>query len=299
MRRGLPAVLFLLLTLFAGGSAVALNLAIGRMVEVPEATARRPSVAARDVEPDGRPARALTADQYLDGIMGRNLFDVAIIDLWAARRPSASGDSVALTELRVKLLGVIVADPEVYSSALIADEDSTELPRAYSIGDILHAREVVSIEKQRVGLKKEDGTIEYVTMDGALVRSTASSEPSSDDGADSGEVREVADGKYEVSKETFDKNINDLEGISRMGRALLHRGPDGEFDGYRLSAIRRGTLADQLGIKNGDIIHSVNGEPLNSVQSAMNAYNTMKSQSNFCFEISRRGSPQQLCYDVR
>ena len=97
----------------------------------------------------------------------------------------------------------------------------------------------------------------------------------------------------------FDKYINDLEGISRMGRALLHRGPDGEFDGYRLSAIRRNTLADQLGIKNGDIIHSVNGQPLTSVQSAMGAYNTLKSEGNFCFEITRRGSPVELCYDVR
>ena len=66
-----------------------------------------------------------------------------------------------------------------------------------------------------------------------------------------------------------------------------------------LSAIRRGTLADQLGIKNGDIIHSVNGESLNSMQAAMNAYNTMKTQSSFCFEISRRGTPTELCYDVR
>ena len=102
-----------------------------------------------------------------------------------------------------------------------------------------------------------------------------------------------------VSKDVFDKYINDLEGISRMGRALLHRGADGEFDGYRLSAIRRNTLADQLGIKNGDIIHAVNGQPLNSVQSAMNAYNTLRTDSSFCFEISRRGSPTELCYEVR
>ena len=101
-----------------------------------------------------------------------------------------------------------------------------------------------------------------------------------------------------VSKDVFDKYINDLEGISRMGRALLHRGPDGEFDGYRLSAIRRNTLADQLGIKNGDIIHAVNGQSLNSVQSAMNAYNTLRTDSSFCFEISRRGSPTELCYEV-
>lgn len=300
-RRGLPAVLFLLLTAFAGGSAFALNLLVARVAEVPQTSTSRPTVASRPDPDRTRPARALTVDQYLDGIMGRNLFDVATIDAWAARKPSATGGgTVARTELRVKLLGTIVAEPDTYSSALIVDEDSSALARAYSIGDELHEREIVSIEDDRVGLKKEDGSIEYVTMDGGRVRSIASDEPSSGETSDETDgVREVTEGKYEVSRELFEKNINDLESISRMGRALLHRGPDGEFDGYRLSAIRRGTLADQLGIKNGDIIHSVNGEPLNSVQAAMNAYNTMKTQTNFCFEISRRGSPTQLCYDVR
>ena len=301
MRRWLPAVLFVLVTLFVGGSAVALNLVIARVVEVPETRADHPSVASRgDSEGSGRPARALSAEQYLDGIMGRNLFDVATIDAWAARRRrAAGGDAMARTELHVKLLGTMVAELESFSSALIADEDATGiLPRAYAIGDELHEREVISIEEDRVGLKKPDGTIEYVTMEGGPARSIASDE-SGEPSEDTEGVREVSEGKYEVSRDVFDKNINDLEGISRMGRALLHRGPDGEFDGYRLSAIRRGTIADQLGIKNGDIIHAVNGESLNSVQSAMNAYNTMKTQTNFCFEISRRGSPTQLCYDVR
>jgi general secretion pathway protein C len=298
--RGLPALLFLLLSVVAGGSAFAVNLLIGRLAAVPEAGSNRPSVASRsDAARAGRTTGALSVEQYLDGIMGRNLFDVAIIDAWAARRPSAGGgDAMARTELHVRLLGTMVADPESFSSALIVEEDSADLPRAYSIGDELHEREVVSIEHDRVGLKKADGSIEYVTMDGGPVRSIASdtTEPG---GEEAEGVREVAEGKYEVDRATFDKYINDLEGISKMGRALLHRGPDGEFDGYRLSAIRRGTIADMLGIKNGDIIQSVNGESLNSVQSAMGAYNTMKTQSNFCFEISRRGSPTQLCYDVR
>jgi hypothetical protein len=35
------------------------------------------------------------------------------------------------------------------------------------------------------------------------------------------------------------------------------------------------------------------------MQGAMEAYNSMKTQQNFCFTVSRRGSPSELCYDVR
>ena len=180
-------------------------------------------------------------------------------------RPPSVGrrDDLAPSQLKVKLLGTMVADPEEYSSALIAEESSPDLPSSYSIPRHDQDREVVSIENTQVGLKGPDGKIEYLLLEGGELTQTVAAgdgEPT----AEGEGVDQIGDNKFSVSKDVFDKYINDLEGISRMGRALLHRGPDGEFDGYRLSAIRRNTLADQLGIKNGDIIHAVNGQPLNS-----------------------------------
>lgn len=300
-RLGGWAVFLVLTTLLSAGAAFALNLAIGRMVvpeEVPETPAL--AVANQGDAPGSRAAaarpRGLTVEQYLEGIMRRNLFDQNVIATWNPQPVGGGGESVAKTELHVKLLGTIVARPETLSSALMVDEDKKDLPKAYSIGHKLYDRIVVSIEKDRVGLQKRDGTIEYVTMNDGVVRTVAS-----DDAAGEGVegVTQSGENKFTVSKDLFDKSISDLEGLSKMGRALLHRGPDGEYDGYRLSAIRKGTLADSLGIKNGDIIQSVNGQPLTSMQAAMEAYNTMKTQTNFCFSVSRRGTPVEMCYDVR
>lgn len=299
MGRGTRIIIAVVFTVLGAGSAFALNLGLGWLVQAPGPVQSAPTVASSGRAPTVSRPRVLTVEQYLDGLMGRNLFDKALSEAWARRNPGPVGASAGTrSELKVKLLGTFVAEPATFSSALIADEDVEGMPLGYSIGDKLHDREVVTIEYERVTLKRPDGTIEVLTMgDGELVTSAGAdptAEPSGEDG-----VEQAGDNKFVVSKDTFDKYINDMEGISRMGRALLHRGPDGEYDGYRLSAIRRNTLADQLGIKNGDIIHSVNGEPLNSMQSAMGAYNTMRSQSNFCFEISRRGSPMELCYEVR
>lgn len=300
MSRRLPLLLLFLLTTFAAGSAWGANALLAKLVAAPGPIPESEAVATTVTRPGSAPPpvqRALSADQYLDGIMSRNLFDVTVIDLWAARQPSAAGDDLAPSQLKVKLLGTMVADPEEYSSALIAEESSPDLPSSYSIHDMIQDREVVSIANTQVGLKGPDGKIEYLLLEGGELTQTVAAgdgEPT----AEGEGVDQIGDNKFSVSKDVFDKYINDLEGISRMGRALLHRGPDGEFDGYRLSAIRRNTLADQLGIKNGDIIHAVNGQPLNSVQSAMSAYNTLRTDSSFCFEISRRGSPTELCYEV-
>ncbi len=299
MKRGLPILLVLLLTVLSAGGAYGVNVIIRRVVSPPELAEKAPSVASGRSTPMPVRPRALSAEQYLDGIMGRNLFDVEVIAAWAARKPRTGGaaGSLARSELKVKLLGTVVANPESFSSALIADEEDP-FPKGYSIGDKLYDREVVKIEKKRVTLRGPDGKIEVITVDDEMEVNPPSSVASTE-GEGEGGVEASGENRFTVSKDLFDKYINDVESISRMGRALLHRGPDGEFDGYRLSAIRRNTLADQLGIKNGDIIHSVNGEGLSSVQAAMNAYNTMKTQSNFCFEITRRGSPMELCYDVR
>ncbi|MBX2796240.1 MAG: hypothetical protein KTR31_01185 [Myxococcales bacterium] len=300
MSRTLPIALLVLATLFSGGSAWAVNLMIGSYAAVEGAVQSTPVAknSSRRAKARSATPRALTVEQYLDGIMRRNLFDKDVISTWNPN-PKGDSDTEARSELKVRLLGTIVASPESFSSALIADEEDP-YPRGYSIGDELHNREVIKIEVKQVTLKRLDnGEIELLTIDDTLSAAPRASAPKPSSGGEDGAVQEAGDNKYTVSRDLFDKYINDLEGISRMGRALLHRGPDGEFDGYRLSAIRRNTLADQLGIKNGDIIHAVNGQSLDSVQAAMGAYNTLKTDSNFCFEITRRGSPVELCYDVQ
>ena len=84
-----------------------------------------------------------------------------------------------------------------------------------------------------------------------------------------------------------------------MGRAIPHRGPDGQIDGYRLSGIRRNSLGEKLGIRNGDIVHAVNGQALTSMQGAMSAYTSLQNESSFSFEVTRRGQKMKLDYSVQ
>ena len=64
---------------------------------------------------------------------------------------------------------------------------------------------------------------------------------------------------------------------------------DGETRGYKLYGIRRGTLPKLLGFKNGDMLKSVNGEDLNSIDKAMGLYTKLRRASNLTVEVERKG----------
>ena len=82
-------------------------------------------------------------------------------------------------------------------------------------------------------------------------------------------------------------------------RVVPHKDSNGEIDGYRLSGIRRRSFFYKLGVKNGDIVHSVNGQSLTSMSSAMDAYNSLSNEQSFSFEITRRNQRQTFEYEIR
>ena len=308
MQRALPLLVFLGLTVVAAGTALGLNTILGSMVapsaeDLTAASATEGAGSANGsnlvAERSAPRARVQSEREYLNTIMGRNIFDPDAIAEWNPSAAGAGGSGQAITDLKVRLVGTMVAEPEKYSAAFIVNENEKDSEAlGYSIGHKIQDAEIIGIEDLKVTLKRGDGKIEVLT---ASEEKPSSSRPAPTSGGSDGdgEVEKVGDNEFVVDRSLIDEYTSDLSQISKMGRALLHRGPDGEFDGYRLSAIRRNTLADQLGIKNGDIIHSVNGQPLNSVQNAMGAYQGLQSESELTFEVTRRGQPVTLKYRIQ
>ncbi len=300
MSRTFPLVALALATVLGAGLGFGSSALIRRLAAVPEgASTKVEPKAVAAVERPGKAAPPRITDRdYLQGILCRNLFDRSKVGTCDVEQKGGTSDET-ITELNITLLGTLVAEPAIYSSALILEEGQ-DRPIGYSLHDKIHDAEIIAIEKKLIRLRRADGKEEVLRMDESAPKprggssSSSSSESSGDD-----EVVKVGENAYEIDGEVLDRYLSDLEAISRMGRALLHRGPDGEFDGYRLSAIRRNTIADKLGIRNGDIVHSVNGKPLTSMTAAMEAYNTMQNEKSFTFEITRRGQRMTMQYTVK
>jgi hypothetical protein len=84
--------------------------------------------------------------------------------------------------------------------------------------------------------------------------------------------------------------------LAQTGRAIPHRDAAGEIDGFRISGIRRGSIPEGLGLRNGDVVHAVNGKPLVGMEAASQALSVLQSADRVVVDLSRRGEPLRLTY---
>jgi general secretion pathway protein C len=189
-----------------------------------------------------------------------------------------------------------VAEPASYSSALISMGGGKDArATGFAIGDdVGGAGRIASIEEQKVCM--EDGSCLCIGEQ-ATAAATAS-----EDGAKAGTeggVEKLGDNRFRVDQGVLEEALGDPAKFAGQIRPTPHKDGSGNIDGFRLSAIRKGSLFDKLGIKNGDVVHAVNGKPLTSAESALSSYQTLRNERGFTFEISRRNQRQTLEYEVR
>mgnify|MGYP006185145083 CR=1 FL=1 len=289
-------------TLVSAGAALGVNSTIRTAVSQAEAPAGEVSES-MDVESQKRRLTSRSTNQnggasnYKRDIIHRSIFDHT--KAGATIDAGLRGGGESMTDLDYRLVLTMMAEPAIFSSALIAPKDGKGSGHGYGIGDKLEGATVIAIEKRLIRLRRGNGQEEVLAMEEDSTGSARSTRGKTKELTDEEGIEKVGEYKYIVDRSLVDKYLGDLDAISKMARASPHRGSDGVIDGYRLSGVRRGSPLDKLGIKNGDVINTVNGTSLSSVSGAMGAFNSMQSESSFNFEVNRRGQGLTLDYEVR
>ncbi len=247
-------------------------------------------------------SRKRRVDSYVDKIVPRSIFDSTKVGITAKAAPQDGTERK--TDLKVVLLATLVAEPAEYSSALIAEEKGADGALGYGIGDdILGEGKIESITPRKVYIRRNDNSLEFIEIDGSGYEKTGEKKKGRRKGKakeddDSGVTKEGPN-KFVIDQEVVDEILKNPEQLYSQVRAVPHKGADGQVDGYRLSGIRRRSFFYKLGVKNGDIIHSVNGKSLDSMGNAMAAYESLQSSKNFTFEVTRRNNKQNFEYEIR
>lgn len=73
---------------------------------------------------------------------------------------------------------------------------------------------------------------------------------------------------------------------------------DGEVVGVELNAIESGSLLAQAGLKNGDVLRSVDGEEVATLASLLHAYSTHRPGESLTIEIQRDDESVILVYKI-
>ncbi len=74
---------------------------------------------------------------------------------------------------------------------------------------------------------------------------------------------------------------------------------DGKLDGFKVRFVRRGTPFEKLGLKRGDIIKAINGEPIVDYATPMRMLKSADTIDDLSLIIERNHEEQELKYEVK
>ena len=101
-----------------------------------------------------------------------------------------------------------------------------------------------------------------------------------------------------IPKNLFNKYRTNISAI----RKNIGVGPNmvnGKLNGFKIRYVKRGSDFDKLGLKRGDIITEINGEPLNNFKVPLEFFNNLDSISSATLTVKRGNEIKELEYEVR
>ena len=225
-------------------------------------------------------------------IWERNLFAVTVdeSEQRQARSLAAKIDQLSLTSLNCSLIGTIVN--EGGDSWAIIRDNQNKRQNKYTVGSTIRGAKVRMILRNKVVLNI-NGKDELLVMGIERLRAEGPVDRNSDTAKDSGDAS-----TFKISKNLVQNSINNVAEIMSKVRIKPHF-KDGEPDGFQISRIKQGSIFKTMGFKSGDVIKSVNGQPVQTAEDIMRLYETMKDNSYFTIGITRGNQAKTLNFKVR
>jgi len=204
-----------------------------------------------------------------------------------SKKTSRTQEKPGLNSLNLKLLGTVVNE-KGSSWAIIQDLDRDRQDMV-SVGSVVAGARVVSIAKDRVVLNI-NGREEILLLGAEGTR------PASTRGDQA--PKESATSTYVVDRETVRENLDNLPSLLMQARAELYF-KEGKPEGFQLSQIQKGSILKSVGFQDGDVIRSVNGQEVRSMEDAIALYQKFGDSDSYTIGILRGEKPKTLHVKIK
>jgi general secretion pathway protein C len=233
-----------------------------------------------------------------DPASGQFTVDRAVKELFGKASSGGTGggsaEPVRETRLNLTLKGILAHRQGGKKLALIAGGDQGE--KVYAVGDAVPGgAEIVRIEQRRIILRR-NGVTESLKLQVKELEGR-SSQLSAPGGGDTGGIRRVGEHRREVSRDTVKQQLANLPKVLQQAKAVPHS-RDGRKVGFRIVNIQPGSVFQELGLKEGDIIQGVNGKDIRTPSQALKAYRELKDARKFRVRLLREGEQVNMNYAV-
>lgn len=200
-----------------------------------------------------------------------------------ATTPAAKTTVRKASPLMLTLIGTfITSGQEPY--AIIEDKKKKD-QEMFLLGDMVFDQATLKeIYKDRVEIER-NGTLETLFLDESLGDSgdTSASEDSDDFVIDEAEV---------------DRGLENLPLLLTQARAVPYF-KDGRSIGLRLFAIKTGSLYEKVGLRNGDILKTINGNSLGDISQALKLFEKLKEERSITLTLERAKQEREFRYTIR
>ena len=214
--------------------------------------------------------------------------------------PEPVQEEVPDTDLNLRLMGTIaLSAKDPFASAFIQNMDQRGLVESYLLGEEVvenvtleevHKRQVILMNKRKTPAQQE-----RLRMDEGEEGSTfaAPVTVAQTDFSDRSTAR-VMVSKAELRNELM-TNGADLLKI----KPVLKKDAAGNVIGVTADEISKYPLAQKLGLQDGDVLQTVNNEPIDSQAKILEIINKHQNASSFRIGILRDGRPRIVTYNLR
>jgi general secretion pathway protein C len=251
----------------------------------------------------GRPGPIQHPRDVYNVIVDRDIFNA--VKQEAAPPPPPSEPPPA--DLHLKLVGVSL--PSWTRPFAILEDNNTHDQAVYQLGNqIPDAGELTAVSKTKVTIN-HNGTLVTLEMQTDQPDQSAGAPPAPSPimaamppippmPEFNRDVRRVGPNEFAITRSAVDRNLQNMGQLFTQMRAIPNV-QDGKTDGFRLSEVVPGSLFQQMGLRNGDVISSISGQDLNDPTQAIALLNSLRNSSALSITVRRHGRPVELNYQIQ
>ncbi len=209
-----------------------------------------------------------------------------IIEIGKAKAASPVKPDKPISKIALNLIGTFLSGGIGEPYAIIEDSKKRE-QEVFLVGDKIFEEDatVEKIFSDRVEIKR-NGEVEILIFD----EKSSSGER---EGGTNTEGETIG-----VDENELNKALDNLPLLLTQARAVPYF-KDGKSIGLRMFAIKRGSLYEKIGIKNGDILKSINGNNLGDITQAVKLFEKLKKERKIELELDRNRSPKKIFYEIK
>ena len=238
------------------------------------------------------PAEAATRSP--SAIVARNLFESPLQPVDGSQVVVADDDGpLEETQLPVRLLGTVASDDPAVARAALEDTERRER-LVVQVGDrVKEKATILRIERRRVVMAENDGLRE-LSLDDEPPTPSAASPASRRRAALEKRRARTKPRTPKVTQQDVQETLRDPSTLFQQAR-FLPKYNDGQMEGYQISGIKPGSLVEDMGLGDGDVIVEANGVAIDSPTSGGQLFRQINEVDELTFMVKKPdGSTEEI-----